>query len=77
MCPHSNLARVVNQLELALKAFEFLPCFGALNSKQEQGIVETISRCLLYRDGCELLIRGKVWRGNIMGQEYRISDDMS
>lgn len=77
MGPHSDFARVVNELEVARNGFEFLVLLATLDTDFEQSIGGAVAICIRDRHGCELLVGGVVRRGNIVRQKDGVGTDMA
>lgn len=75
--PHSNLARVMDELEVTGDTLEFLALLTTFDADFEQGILKPVTVCIRDGDRGELLIGGVVWRGDVMRQEHGIGDDVA
>ena len=77
VCPHGDLAWIVNELELTGQTLEFLSWPAVLNSDLEKSIVEAISQGLFHGYSREFLVGWVIWRSNIVRQENSVGNDMS
>lgn len=67
--PHSNLARVVNELEVAGNGFKVLVSLAVVNADLEESIILAGAVSILVGDGGELLVRGIGRRCNIVRKQ--------
>ena len=77
MGPHGNLCGHVNELELDRHGLEVHARLCAIHSDLEQGIIEALAVGIIVADSGELLVGGVVRRGNIVGKEPSVGDEMA
>lgn len=75
--PHSNLARVVDELEVAGNTLELLLGLAVFNANLKQSHFGLLSVRILPRDGGELLVGGVVGRCNVVRQQVCIRDQVT
>lgn len=75
--PHSNLARVVNKLEVTGNALEVLAILSVLNTDLEEGVGAAFAKPVGRWDRRELLVGGVVGRRNIVRQKDRVGAHVS
>lgn len=77
MSPHGDLAWVVDDLYEGSEGAELLVVLAILNANLEESVVIALSSRILIGDSSELLVRWVVWRGNIVGEEDGVCNEVS
>lgn len=74
MRPHRNSCWEVDKLEMSCHTSKLLSCFGILNPNFKQGVIDTRSVGVVHIYGSVFLVRGIVWRGNVVRQKISIGN---
>ena len=77
MSPHGNLARVVDQLEVAGDTLEFLIGLAMLDTDLEKSVSRAVTIGISNGNGGEFLVRRIVRRSNVVREQDGIRDDMA
>lgn len=75
--PHSDLAWVVDKLEVTSNRLEVLVLLSVLKANLKEGFLLALAESLFRCDSCELLVGGVVRRGNIVREEDLVSTNVA